>query len=84
MSSGAFVQVVCTVNDGDLPIEITWLLNDTPINKFLDISTSRAGRRGSILTIESVHYEHVGNFTCKAQNEAGKTDYSAPLQVNGY
>lgn len=78
------MQVFCTVNDGDLPIEITWLLNDKPVNAFLDISTSPAGRRGSILTIESVQYEHVGNFTCKAQNAAGNTQYSAPLQVNGY
>lgn len=78
------MQIVCTVNDGDLPVEITWFLNEKPITDLFDISTSPLGRRSSALTIESVQYEHVGNFTCKAHNKAGKTEYSAPLQVNGY
>lgn len=84
VSAGAIVQVVCTVKDGDLPIEISWFINGKPINDFSDISTSPAGRRGSILTIESVQYEHAGNFICKAQNKAGRAEYSAILQVNGY
>lgn len=82
--SGTFVQVICTVNDGDLPVEITWFLDKKPVTDFLDITTSPIGRRGSAITIESVHYEHIGNFTCKAQNKAGTTEFTALLQVNGY
>lgn len=48
------------------------------------ISTVPAGSRSSILTIESVQYEHAGNFTCKAHNKAGKAEYIVGLQVNGY
>lgn len=83
-SSGAFVQFVCTVKDGDLPLQISWLLNGKTVSDFLDISIVPAGSRGSILTIESVQYEHAGNFTCEAQNKAGKAEYIVGLQVNGY
>lgn len=82
--SGAFIQVYCTVKDGDLPLKIDWLLNGKDLNGFTEISTSSAGKRGSVLTIESVQYEHAGNFTCKAENIAGKAEYMATLQVNGY
>lgn len=72
------------MKDGDLPLKIEWLLNGKELNDFSDITISSAGRRGSILTIESTQYEHAGNFTCNAENEAGKVDYTAGLQVNGY
>lgn len=84
VSSGAFVQAFCTVNDGDLPIEITWFLNEKPVTNVLGVSTSPAGRRGSIVTIESVQYEHAGNYSCRAQNKAGAAEYTVGLQVNGY
>lgn len=83
VSSGIVVQVVCTVKDGDLPIKIDWFLNEQEISNVPDISVTPAGRRGSLLTVESVQYHHAGNFTCKAENIAGKTEYSTPLQVNG-
>lgn len=82
--SGTFIQVYCTVKDGDLPLKIDWYLNGNQLNHFSEISVSSVGRRGSVLTIESVQYEHAGNFTCKAENQAGKTDYTAVLLVNGY
>lgn len=81
---GAFIQVYCTVKDGDLPLEIMWLLNGKELSDFSGISTSPAGRRGSILSIESVQIENAGNFTCKAENKAGRAEYSTELKVNGY
>nr|CAH7736158.1 unnamed protein product [Callosobruchus chinensis] len=80
--SGEFVQVYCTVNEGDLPLIIKWYLNGHHLDNFLDITVAPAGRRASILSIESVSYEHVGNVTCVAKNRAGVARYSAELQVN--
>lgn len=60
-----------------------WLVNGKPLNNE-DISISSVGRRGSVLSIESVQYEHAGNYTCLARNGAGKTEYTSELQVNGY
>ncbi|VEN53575.1 unnamed protein product [Callosobruchus maculatus] len=80
--SGEFVQVYCTVNEGDLPLIIKWNLNGHHLDNFLDLTVAPVGRRASILSIESVSYEHVGNFTCIAKNRAGVARYSAQLQVN--
>lgn len=67
-----------------MPVEIGWYLNGKSFPNFLGISTSAAGRRGSILTIESVQFEHMGNYSCKAENQAGSSEYTVELKVNGY
>lgn len=81
--SGVFIQVYCTVKDGDLPLRIIWLHNGIPIKNFPDISTAPVGKRGSVLSIESVQYEHAGNYSCRADNVAGEAEFTAELQVNG-
>nr|XP_015838876.1 PREDICTED: Down syndrome cell adhesion molecule isoform X4 [Tribolium castaneum] len=80
--SGQYVQVNCLVSDGDLPIEIEWMLNGKNIEDFLEISASKIGKRSSILTIEAVSYIHAGNFTCLAKNRAGSAKFVTQLQVN--
>lgn len=37
----------------------------------------------SILSIENVQHEHIGNYSCIAENEAGRSSHSAVLNVNG-
>lgn len=79
-----FVQVTCTAFEGDFPISFTWELNGKPIDGYLDISISAVGKRSSYLSIDSVSYEHAGNYTCCARNNGGETSSTAELQVNGY
>ncbi|XP_058830694.1 cell adhesion molecule Dscam2 isoform X40 [Topomyia yanbarensis] len=76
------VSATCTVNKGDLPIEVTWLLNGERIYSNDGISVSRPNQRLSTLSIESVRGRHSGNYTCVAKNHAGNVDYSSPLLVN--
>lgn len=76
-------SVTCLVLSGDLPIDIQWLFNDYPINSFSGISILKAGKKGSMLMIESVNERHAGNFTCRASNSAGSVSHSAQLIVNG-
>lgn len=80
---GQYVQANCLASEGDLPITIKWKLNGKPIEKFHEISAANIGRRTSILTIESVSYGNVGNYTCVASNSAGKSEYTTMLLVNG-
>lgn len=84
LNAGEFLQVTCTVKEGDLPITIKWLLNDKELELYPEMSTMPAGRRGSILSIESISHAHAGKYTCVAKNPAGEADYSAELNVNGY
>lgn len=84
LNAGEFIQIVCTIKEGDLPISINWLLNDKKLQKFPEMSTMAAGKRGSILSIESVSHAHAGKYSCVAQNQAGQSTYSAELHVNGY
>ncbi|XP_037715224.1 Down syndrome cell adhesion molecule-like protein Dscam2 isoform X13 [Drosophila subpulchrella] len=76
------VSVNCLVSSGDLPIDIEWLFNGEPINYASGIAVLRGGKRTSVLTIDSVHAGHAGNYSCKAKNKAASSEYSAALIVN--
>lgn len=43
----------------------------------------RNGRKVITLTIDPVQSIHYGDYTCLAENVAGKASYSAKLHVNG-
>lgn len=77
------MSLTCTVGKGDLPLKIHWQLNDHILNSGNGIIINRNGKRISILSIENVQHEHIGNYTCIAENEAGSTSHSAVLNVNG-
>lgn len=77
------VSATCTVNKGDLPIEIYWTSGNRRVSTNDGILISRTSQRISTLSIESVRGRHRGNFTCVAINSAGMTDLTIELSVNG-
>lgn len=83
MSYGEFVNVQCTVSGGDVPLNISWTLDNRPFDDYLEVFTTKRGKRINELTIESVAAKHVGNYTCIAINRAGIDNFTAPLRVNG-
>lgn len=84
INAGEYTSLTCMAPSGDLPLNITWLFNGKSVNGYQEISTTKAGRRGSNLMIESASYYLSGNYTCVAMNNAGTYHYSAELLVNGY
>lgn len=80
---GESASVQCTISDGDLPMDVVWLLNGDEIPAILDVSTSKMGKRMNVLLIESVNAGHAGNYSCVAQNQAGTAEYTASLIVIG-
>lgn len=62
---------------------VKWTLNDEAIPPYLEISTSKIGKRIHFLSIDSVKGDHAGNYSCIASNEAGSANYTAPLIVIG-
>lgn len=47
------------------------------------ITVSKVGNKVSTITIDSVQENHVGVYTCIAENKAGQTHFNAELHVNG-
>ncbi|XP_057660489.1 cell adhesion molecule Dscam2 isoform X11 [Diorhabda carinulata] len=80
--SGQYVQVSCSVTEGDLPIGIEWKLNGDSLRNFGQISVTPVGKRTSSLEIESVSYKQAGNYTCIAKNKAGAATFTTELHVN--
>lgn len=77
------VSAYCTVNKGDLPVDISWKRNDHKLYTNDGILISKTSQRISVLSIESVRDRHSGNYTCVAENSAGIAQHSAQLFVNG-
>ena len=83
------VSATCTVNKGDLPIEINWFTTDpiSGIEHALDTNNgvviTRSNQRISMLSIEAVKARHRGNYTCVVRNSAGVVHHMAQLAING-
>lgn len=83
INSGDFANLHCSVHKGDLPIQISWFLNNKSINEIYGVSVLNVGPKVSSLTIDSVHENHAGTYTCLAANPAGRAEFNVELNVNG-
>lgn len=83
MNSGDSVSLNCNAHKGDLPIKLSWFLNNRSVERIPGVSTMRMGRKVITLSIDPVQSVHHGLYTCVAENKAGKASYSAELEVNG-
>ena len=83
VNQGDFAQLTCVVTRGDMPMSITWSLKGDIISSDPTLTTTMIGQQTSLLIISSVDYLHSGTYTCRAENAAGISTYSAELRVNG-
>nr|XP_029721313.1 Down syndrome cell adhesion molecule-like protein Dscam2 isoform X32 [Aedes albopictus] len=83
------VSTMCTVNKGDMPIDISWEFTSSLVEPRVPrklytndgVLLSRGSTRISTLSIDSVRDRHSGNYTCRAKNQAGASEYTAVLSV---
>ena len=83
INQGEFAQLTCVIRKGDKPLSITWSLKGDIISSDPAMTTTMLGLQTSILIISSVDYQHSGRYTCRAENPAGISTFSADLLVNG-
>lgn len=83
MNNGDTVSIQCTISGGDLPVQVSWTLNGSPLEPYQEIVTQKQGKRINSLMIDSVSDMHAGNYTCIAENAAGIAQHSAELMVIG-
>lgn len=73
------------MSKGDLPVTFKWLLNGEEIQprNNLGIVLTTISKKTSILNIDSVNAVHRGSYTCEIKNQAGETNHTTLLSVNG-
>ncbi|XP_059046509.1 cell adhesion molecule Dscam2 isoform X27 [Achroia grisella] len=82
MNSGQVVTEPCSVIEGDHPLQLRWLFNDEPIKPRSGVTVFNIGERSAILSIGAVSHSHAGNYTCIAENAAGKQSHTSTLTIN--
>ncbi|KAG1654807.1 Down syndrome cell adhesion molecule-like protein Dscam2 [Nymphon striatum] len=77
---GSTFTKVCSVIDGDQPINIYWLKDglDASLTGKVDVTNTKTY---ALLQIHEIEMEHSGNYTCVAENKAGKTHDSIKVNV---
>ncbi|GBM32865.1 Down syndrome cell adhesion molecule-like protein Dscam2 [Araneus ventricosus] len=82
LQTGQRFSVLCTITEGDPPIQIQWIKDG--VQSLL--SSSQDGVRSVVVTpfsttlvFESLAPEHRGNYTCVASNAAGTMSHTAPM-----
>ncbi|CAG9840566.1 unnamed protein product [Diabrotica balteata] len=80
-NSGDMAQVSCSVSKGDTPMKFSWQFNGIPVSDDKGITVGMFGKKTSLLSIDSVDWQHAGNYTCIVTNKAGSASHSAELLV---
>ncbi|XP_041784498.1 Down syndrome cell adhesion molecule-like protein Dscam2 isoform X39 [Anopheles merus] len=85
LNYGDSALIYCSITSGDFPIKIQWYLNEVAVDQldpFYNINQADFGKKAKALSIDGVNERHVGNYTCRATNQAEVTTFSAVLNVN--
>uniref|UniRef100_A0A8D8QGB1 Down syndrome cell adhesion molecule homolog n=1 Tax=Cacopsylla melanoneura TaxID=428564 RepID=A0A8D8QGB1_9HEMI len=84
LEQGETASVSCLMLSGDLPISFLWLFNGAPLPaEGGDVSIVQPSKKLSVLSIDALSFEHVGNYSCVANNTAARSVHTAALLVNG-
>lgn len=83
LNYGEMLSVTCSIIKGDLPVNLTWMINDKPIDPTRTDINVQMNKRVSFLSIDSVTARHAGRYECMARNTAGVDRHTAHLSVNG-
>ncbi|XP_076307336.1 cell adhesion molecule Dscam1-like isoform X1 [Tachypleus tridentatus] len=79
---GIRASVMCSVQEGDPPIQITWWKDGELLREDDSVTLGPNDKFISTLTIRSLQSEHSGLYTCVASNSAASVNFSVPLTVN--
>lgn len=80
------MQVACTVHQGDLPLNLTWLKDGVPVRQGsggTEAIVTPFNLFSTILSVNNVTRKDAGDYTCLATNPVHRVTYMAHLNVNG-
>lgn len=81
--AGESVHLDCHVSKGDLPLNVTWSFQGSPVARRMGLATTMLSDRVSVLDIPTAMGSNSGNYTCTASNRAGVASHTAVLNVIG-
>ena len=89
LTRGKRLRVICTVTEGDLPLEVEWWKDGLKIEgsgsspgKF-GVQVRRIDEYTSLLAISFLETTHAGNYSCLAKNSVASFARSATLTIRG-
>ena len=87
LTRGKRLRVICTVTEGDLPLEVEcWkdgLKIEEAVGKFQGVQVRRIDEYTSLLAISFLETTHAGNYSCVAKNSVASFARSATLTIRG-
>ncbi|CAL4105463.1 unnamed protein product, partial [Meganyctiphanes norvegica] len=83
VNAGMRIQVLCSAQGGDLPMNITWLKDGHHLNSNLmdGLTIKTLDQYSKILLLSELQGHHSGNYSCQASNAAKTVETSAVLVV---
>ncbi|XP_054724764.1 cell adhesion molecule Dscam2-like [Uloborus diversus] len=78
---GARTKLMCSITQGDPPIQISWRKNGFPVPLEKD-TTIQSLEESSLLIFRKTASKHSGNYTCFASNEAATVNRTTEVIVN--
>ena len=84
LQQGDRATLTCTVARGDSPLTLMWMKDGEPIPRGKSsYKVLNFDEFNSMLTLESLNLEHIGNYSCRASNPAGESSVETQLIVYG-
>ena len=86
LTRGKRLRVICTVTEGDLPLEVEWWKDGLKIEEAFGqfgVQVRRIDEYTSLLAISFLETTHAGNYSCLAKNSVASFARSATLTIRG-
>lgn len=83
LNLGEKVDLMCSLKRGSLPVTFTWYHNGREIRPEDKLGSFVSFQGKSILVVDKIAREHIGNYTCSVRNPAGSDSYTVKLYVDG-
>ncbi|KAM7294602.1 hypothetical protein ISCGN_024108 [Ixodes scapularis] len=80
---GKRAQVNCAVYEGDGPLTFFWTKDGVRLASGQETSIRQTTDLTSLLTLDSVSVQSIGNYTCVVNGPGGSDSYTATLFVKG-
>lgn len=79
---GDSLDIMCSLKRGRLPVQFDWTIDGKKASDITSIRINTSERKSDLI-IQSIHPEHIGNYTCKASNSEGFVKMNTELKVEG-